>query len=473
MLSGVSRTSTIVLFLTAFAGTAFGQTNEAGFKILDSYFADLIAKKRSPAISVAVVEKGHVVYAKGFGYANLEQDVEANASTVYRIGSITKQFTATMIMQLVKEGKLSLDDSIEKVLPDMPKAWGKVTVKNLLNHTSGIKSYTELKGMMEKDAMQPTTPLGIIKKVEKEPMDFEPGTKWHYNNTGYELLGIIIENIDKRTFAESLTKRILSPLGMSHTYFVSERSIVRYRAQGYSSGKHGFEHAQYLNMDWPYAAGSIESTVLDLAKWDEALYGEKVLPKELLAKMWEPTVLADGTIQNYGFGWGTSILNDQQLVEHGGGIHGFTTQIRRVPSKGLTVIVLTNTNGPSNPAGIAKEVMEVMDPTLKTVKPQIEADKNPSATKEAQIILQSVLDGKFDRSKLTPDFGKILTIELIAEAKAQLNSLGAVTKFEFLREAKISGLTSRMYNVSFASIELKLAIATDSNGKIGGLEIHQ
>ena len=139
----------------------------------------------------------------------------------------------------------------------------------------------------------------------------------------------------------------------------------------------------------------------------------------------------------------------------------------------MTIIVLTNTNGPSNPAGIAKEAMEMMDPTLKTVKPQIEADKNPAATKEAQLVLQSVLDGKFDRSKLTPDFDKILTPELLAEAKAQLNSLGAVTKFEFLREAKIGGLTSRMYNVSFASIELKLAIATDSNGKIGGLEINQ
>ncbi len=470
---GFSRICTAVLFSSVLAGFAVGQTNEAGFKKLDGYLTDLISKKRSPAISVAVVENGHVVYAKGFGLANLEQDVEANASTVYRIGSITKQFTATMIMQLVKEGKLSIDDSIEKVLPEMPKAWAKVTVKNLLNHTSGIKSYTELEGLMEKDAMQPTTPLGIIKKVENEPMDFEPGTKWHYNNTGYELLGLTIEKLDKRTFAESLKERILSPLGMAHTYFVSEKSIVRYRAQGYSFGKSGYEHAQYLNMDWPYAAGSMESTVLDLAKWDEALYSDKILPRELLAKMWEPTVLADGTIQNYGFGWGTSKLNGQQLVEHGGGIHGFTTHIRRVPSKGMTIIVLTNTNGPSNPAGIAKEAMEMMDPTLKTVKPQIEADKNPAATKEAQIVLQSVLDGKFDRSKLTPDFDKILTPELLAEAKTQLTSLGAITKFEFLREAKINGLTSRIYNVRFAGFELKFAIATDSKGKIGGLEINQ
>jgi len=371
------------LISSALAGFAFGQTNEAGFKKLDGYLTDLISKKRSPAISVAVVEKGHVVYAKGFGHANLEQDVEANASTVYRIGSVTKQFTATMIMQLVKEGKLTVDDPIEKVLPEMPRAWAKVTIKNLLNHTSGLKSYTELEGMMEKDAMQPTTPLGIIKKIENVPMDFEPGTKWHYNNTGYELLALVIEKLDKRTFAESLQARILSPLGMAHTYFVSEKSIVNYRAQGYSQSKNGFEHAQYLNMDWPCAACSMESTVLDLAKWDDALYGEKILPKELLTKMWEPTVLADGTIQNYGFGWSISKLNGQQLVEHGGGIHGFTSHIRRVPSKGMTVIVLTNTDGPSNPAGISKEVMEMMDPTLKVVKPQIEADRNPSATKEA------------------------------------------------------------------------------------------
>ncbi len=468
----LSRTCTAVLFSSVLAGFAFGQTNEAGFKKLDGYLTDLITQKRSPAISVAVVENGHIVYAKGFGHANLEQDVEANASTVYRIGSITKQFTATMIMQLVKEGKLSIDDTIEKVFSDMPKAWAKVTIKNLLNHTSGIKSYTELKGLMEKDAMQPTTPLGIIKKVESEPMDFEPGTKWHYNNTGYELLGLAIEKLDKRAFAESLKARILSPLGMTHTYFVSEKSIVRYRAHGYSFGKSGYEHAQYLNMDWPYAAGSMESTVLDLAKWDEALYSDKILPRELLAKMWEPTVLPDGTIQNYGFGWGTNKLNGQQLVEHGGGIHGFTTQIRRVPSKGLTVIILTNTDGPSNPAAIAKDVMGMMDPTLKIEKPVVEADKNPAATNEARAILQSVLDGKFDRSKLTPDFDKVLSPELLAAAKSQLNSLGPITKFEFLREAKVSEFTSRIYNVSFASIELKLAVAIDSNGKIGGLEIN-
>jgi D-alanyl-D-alanine carboxypeptidase len=142
MLSRIMRTSTVILFLAALAGTSIGQINEAGFKKLDSYFADLIAKKRSPAISVAVVEKGHVVYAKGFGYANLEQDVEANASTVYRIGSITKQFTATMVMQLVKEGKLSTDDTIEKVLPDMPKAWAKVTIKKISSITRAASNHT-------------------------------------------------------------------------------------------------------------------------------------------------------------------------------------------------------------------------------------------------------------------------------------------------------------------------------------------
>ena len=471
-----SRTSHLAaLLLIASIATKFAnaQVSEANFKKLDVLFTEKVAKKASPSYTVAVVQNGHVAYAKGFGFANLEDEIPATASTVYRLGSITKQFTATMIMQLVQEGKLKVDDPFETILPDMPKAWSKVTVKNLLNHTSGIKSYTEVQGLFDGDAMKPTTPAGIIGKVEKEPMDFEPGTKWHYNNTGYELLGMIIEKLDKRPYAESLQTRITKPLGMEHTFFVSESKVVTHRAQGYSWEKTNFVHAHYLNMDWPYAAGSIESTVLDLAKWDEALYGEKILTHKTLEQMWTATKLTDGTVQKYGFGWQVDTQNGSPIVEHGGGIHGFTTFIRRSPTVGITVIVLSNSDGASNPDKLAKDAMGIMEPSLKLAEAKVNVDKNPATTKHDQEILQSVLDGKFDRSRLTPEFAEKLTPELLAMAKTQLATLGKIKKVTFQREQDFDTLHARVYKVTFENAELNYSVAVDKDGKIGGLEIHQ
>ena len=461
------------LLVLAIATNTFAQVNQDSFKKLDGLFSEQVKNKKSPSYSVAVVQNGVVAYAKSFGMANLEDEVSAAPNTVYRIGSITKQFTATMIMQLVNEGKLKVDDLLETILTDMPKAWAKVTVKNLLNHTSGIKSYTEIPDLFAGDAMKPTTPAGIIKKVDALPMDFEPGAKWHYNNTGYELLGMIIEKLDKRPYAESLSARILKPLGMDHTYFTSESKVIQHRAQGYSWEKIGFEHAHYLNMDWPYAAGSIESTVLDLAKWDAALYGEKVLPQAVLQQMWTPTTLSDGTTEKYGFGWQLETMNGKPIVMHGGGIHGFTTFIRRCPSLGITVIVLTNSDTASNPEGLATKAMGIVEPSLKKPEVKTEADTSPATTKHDQAILQSVLDGTFDRKTLTPEFAEKLTPELLSTAKVQLETLGKFTKITFVKEQEVGTLKARIYKVTFENAELNYSVATEKDGLIAGLEIHQ
>jgi CubicO group peptidase (beta-lactamase class C family) len=284
---------------------------------------------------------------------------------------------------------------------------------------------------------------------------------------------MIIEKLDKRTYGESLSSRILKPLKMDHTYFISERKLVPHRAEGYSWEKTEFQHAPYLNMDWPYAAGSIESTVLDLAKWDEALYGETILPHKLLEQMWSATNLSDGTVQKYGFGWQVDTMNGSPIVEHGGGIHGFTTFIRRAPTAGITVIVLTNTDGPSNPASLAKQAMGIMEPSLKAAESKPEADTSPETTKKAQAILQSVLEGKFDRTSLTPDFAKVMTDEVLVQAKEQIGTLGPIKKFTFLREKKTEASTTRIYAVLFGLIELNYAVSIDDKGKIAGLEIHQ
>ncbi len=444
---------------------------QADFPALDAYFNTQLAKKQSPSISVAVVKNGKLVYAKGFGYADLENDVLAAPNSVYRIGSITKQFTATMIMQLEHEGKLKLDQGIRTLLPETPTAWDKVTVRELLNHTSGIKSYTEVKGLFDDQAMKPTTPAGILKTVEKDPLDFPPGSNWHYDNTGYEILGMVVEKLDGQPFSQSLRKRIFVPLGMTSTFFTSESTVVKHRAQGYSPDSGGFSHAHYLNMDWPYAAGSIESTTLDLAKWDAALYGNKILPQSSLKMMWTRTVLVDGIKKDYGFGWQLDRLNRIEIVQHGGGIHGFTTHIRRAPALGLTLIVLTNSDT-NNPEQMTADAMGIVDSRLKVAPPTAILDTNPSATEADRNTLKSILLGKLDRTKLTPEFNKLLTPELEQGAKAQLSAMGPIKRFDLQADETKAGVRTRTYLVTLGSIVLKMQIAVNAKGLIAGLDLH-
>jgi CubicO group peptidase (beta-lactamase class C family) len=456
-----------ILLLYAFTTNAVAQ-----YEKVDALFNEQIAKKASPSYSVAIVKSGKVVYAKGYGLADIENEVPATPESVYRLGSITKQFTATIIMQLIQESKLKLDDTCRSILPEVPLAWEKVTVRQLLNHTSGIKSYTEVKGIFMNDAMKPTTPAGIIKTVENEPLDFEPGTKWHYNNTGYELLGMIIEKLDTRPFGDSLKARILDPLGMKNTFFTSERTIVKHRVHGYTGDKDGFKNAHYLNMDWPYAAGSMESTVLDLAKWDAALYGDKILPQKALAEMWTSTSLGKDQVANYGFGWNVAKINGIQVVEHGGGIHGFSTFIRRIPSKNLTIIVLCN-NDDGNASSVAVQTSEIVETSIKANAEKVIVDPDPTISKFTREFLQEVLDGKLNRTKLTPEFSSQISPEMEKGVKEQLGSLGAVTKFELIANKTNGKSVQRTYRIALGETLFKMDIAIDDKGLVAGFGIHK
>ncbi len=456
------------LLLATLLGTSFSVTTFANEGDLDRYLAGLVSKKSVPSASLAIVKNGKVIYAKAFGKSDLENEVSATPTTVYRLGSITKQFTATMIMQLVSEGKLKVDQPVRELLTDLPTAWSKVTVRNLLNHTSGIKSYTEVKGIFADAALKPTTPAGILKTVESEPLQFEPGSRWHYNNSGYEVLGMVIEKLDARKYAESLKARILRPLGMNQTYFTSEQDLVPHRAHGYSPTIGGFRNAPYLNMDWPYAAGSMESTTLDLAKWDAALYGEKVLSKPLLTQMWTKTVLTNGKTENYGFGWQLESIKGQPTVEHGGGIHGFATYIKRVPTSSLTIILLVNDDG-ADSNKIASEALGAYDPSFREAPDKTIKDSDTAATAAAKVMVQSMLDGKLDRTKLTKKFNELVTPELEKGAQSQLSAMGKITGFVLTDSQKLPEGISRSYVVTIGTKTLHLTVVQDSKGLVDAL----
>jgi CubicO group peptidase (beta-lactamase class C family) len=309
--------------------------NEVDQMLVELYPAD------KPGAAVIIVQDGRVLFRKGYGMAHLELGVPVAPEMVFRIGSITKQFTAVSILMLLEQGKLDLQDEITRYLPDYPTGGRKVTVEHLITHTSGIKSYTSMPEWLplwRKDL----TLEELINVFKDQPFDFEPGEKFDYNNSGYVLLGAIIEKISGLSYAEFVQKNIFEPLGMAHTQYDQTAKIIPGRVAGYSAGNDGPVNTAYLSMTHPHAAGALLSSVDDLALWDAALLANTLLKPETLEKAYQPFTLKNGNSTGYGFGWAISSHEGLRLIEHGGGINGYTCGGIRVPSEKVYVAVLTN-----------------------------------------------------------------------------------------------------------------------------------
>ncbi|MFL5295616.1 MAG: serine hydrolase [Phenylobacterium sp.] len=288
----------------------------------------------SGAVLVAV--DGKPVLREALGLANREWNVANTADTKFRLGSITKQFTATAILQLAEQGKLSTDDPLSKYYPEAPASWSKVTIKHLLTHTSGIPTYTGLASFANHDSRLSQTPADLIKLVRDKPLDFEPGSRYAYDNTGYVLLGYIVEKLSGQKYADYLQAHIFGPLGMRNTGYDSSEKIIPRRAAGYGFGPEGWENAGFTDMSTPFAAGALYSTVDDMLLWDQALYGDKVLSAASKAAMFT----------NYGHSYGFGVVIDRQWdhdrIWHNGGINGFVTSFQRYPKDRVTVVALSN-----------------------------------------------------------------------------------------------------------------------------------
>jgi CubicO group peptidase (beta-lactamase class C family) len=294
-----------------------------------------------PGTAVLAMKDGKTILRKGYGMANLELGIPIKPGMVFRIGSITKQFTSVAIMKLAEEGKLSVTHDIKKYLKDYPNHGHKITIHNLLNHTSGIKNLTDMPEsvpLMRNDM----TLKELIDFFKNQPMDFAPGERFLYNNSGYILLGGIIEKVSGKSYEAYIDENIFKPLGMSGSYYGSNTRIIPLRASGYEKEKNEITNASYLSMTLPFAAGSLLSTVDDLHRWYQALEAGKVLSQKSLEQMHTPTKLNNGKTQNYGYGWGLGTLFGEKTIEHGGGINGFTTYALRIPEKRVFVTVLTN-----------------------------------------------------------------------------------------------------------------------------------
>lgn len=315
--------------------------SDASTAKVDAYVQEKMAANHIPGLSLAVVRDGKIILAKGYGMANLELSVPATEKTNYLIASITKNFTGAAIMMLVEEGKVSLEDPISKYLSGLPEAWKVITIRQLLNHTSGIK-----KGIIpcEFDSDPDNyTQADFIKEFACLPLGFSPGEKWEYSGMGYFLLGMTIEKVSGKIFEQFLTERIFAPLGMKETRMINYAELVPNRANGYSWRNGAFRNSQQMNPVGEFSNGGLISTVLDMAKWDAALYTEKLLKRTTLEQMWTNAKLNNGQIvPSYGIGFGLTPFRGRKRVGHTGGIPGFSSGMSRFIDDKLTVILLTN-----------------------------------------------------------------------------------------------------------------------------------
>lgn len=299
-----------------------------------------------PGATALIAKNGKVIYRNAFGQASLELSVPMKPDNVFEIGSMTKQFTAVGILMLEEQGKLSIEDEITKFIPDYPTLGKKITVHHLLTHTSGIKSYTDM-GNLQDVARTDMEPMEIIDFFKNEPMDFDPGTDYRYNNSGYILLGYIIEKVSGMYYADFVQEKMFDPLGMTASYYGSKTALIPNRAVGYMPTESGFRNADYLSMTLPYAAGSLMSTVDDLLKWQNAITHDKLISSESKKKAFTGYKTLDGKPIYYGYGWGVNEIADVPSVEHGGGIFGYLTSGVYVPEEDIYVVVLTNSNASS------------------------------------------------------------------------------------------------------------------------------
>src|SRR4030095_16732920 len=338
----------LALLLTA---SVSAQVNEVG-----EYIKGEMQKQRIPGLSLAVVKNGKAILAEGYGLANVELNVPVKADTVFKIGSVSKQFLATGIMLLVQQGKVGLDDKISKYLEGTPETWNAISVRHLLTHTSGL--VREAPGF---DPFKVQSDADVIKTAYPLPLRFQPGEKWEYRNVGYFILAEIIRKVSGKPWPDYLKERLFAPLEMNATRTTTITDLVPNRANGYL-----WKAGNQQNADIYFAlrpSGAFLSTVLDMAKWDAALYTDKILKQSVREQMWTPAKLNSGATHPYGFGWELQTISGHKLVNHGGSLPGFRASFLRFVDDKLTVVVLTNSDN-ANPATIARGVADLFIPGL-------------------------------------------------------------------------------------------------------------
>lgn len=393
--------------------------------------------------AVLLARDGQPIVSRGYGMANFELDVPNTPQTVFRIGSVTKQFTGMAIVMLQERGKLSVNDPVCKHLPDCPPAWQPITIKHLLTHTAGIPNYTEFPDFM-KTAAAETTPAELIGRFRDKPLQFALGEKYAYSNSGYYLLGLIVERASGKPYADFLQENIFAPLGMKQTGYDSPVRIIRNRAAGYARTNDGLANAAPISMSTAYAAGALYSTVEDLLLWDQALYTEKLVSRKSLDEAFTPFK------SNYGYGWSVGKRLDRQVISHGGGIFGFSSYIARYPADRVTVVVLSNVEGA--PSG---EIANALAAIVFGAPYEIPAER-----KEIQVAART-LEKYVGQYQLTPQ----LVLNVTLEGGKLLGQISTQPKLEMAAESETVFF--------FRTVNAQVTFVVNAQGEVTGLTFSQ
>jgi CubicO group peptidase (beta-lactamase class C family) len=437
---------TIALLLSlAFAAPAHAD------KLDDAILAEM---KRShiPGVAIAVVKDGKIVREQGYGYADLEHQVKVAPHTVFQSGSVGKTFTAALVLLLAQEGKLSLDDPIAKHLANTPKAWEAITIRHLLTHTSGLGDpYAKL------DMTKNYSDEELIALEAEIPVRFAPGEKYSYSNMGYHLLGFICNKAGGKFYGDQLRERIFAPLGMS-TRIISEADIIPHRASGYER-----REGKLVNQSWvaprlnTTADGSLYLTARDLAKWDLALYGDKVLPASVRDASWTPAKLNDGSATSYGYGWQLWERNGHRVIAHGGAWQGFRAQLTRFVDDKLSVVVLAN-SATARAGKLADVVAAHYLPALAPkVAPAI-AETEPAVAERVRGMFAQLAEGKLPDG-LSAKVAERLSPQFVQMVSADLRDWGALRKVEPLARTTDGEMRKYSYRLTFASGAMHVDLA--------------
>jgi CubicO group peptidase (beta-lactamase class C family) len=412
----------LVIIFLIFAAT-FAKADE-----MDKYVRSQLAERHIPGAAIAVVKNGKIIKSGGYGVASVEFSVPVTTETVFEIGSVSKQITAAAIMLLVEDGKVNLDEKISKYLPDAPEAWKNVTVRNLLTHTSGVKSYTSIGGF---ELSKRYKVADFIKELSKQPLEFEPGSQYKYSNSGYSLLGYIIESASGKNYWEFLRSRIFGPLKMNSTADRDPQFIIKNRATGYEWEGNKLVGRDYELTDL-FSAGAIVSTIEDLAKYDIALRSEALLKKESKAEMCKPFNLSNGKENPYGFGWNVGEFRGQKLLSHGGQTAGFAANISRYADADLDVIVLTNLGTQGGGSAIARGIAKIYIPSISLKALNIQRETDPEFSKLVAAALEGIWQNKLNPELLSGDLIKTLSSESAKTENIRIASFGKIMKIDFV-----------------------------------------
>ena len=440
---------------------------------IDAFVSAEMQREHVPGVAVGVFSKGEVLVARGYGFANVEYRVPVTAETVFQTASVGKQFTAVAVMLQVEAGRLGLDESIRAYFPDAPTSWQAITVRHLLTHTSGIPDYFDGLGpdqTQEFDLRRDYTEDELRQAFYRLPLEFEPGARWHYSNSGYALLGFLVRRVSGHFYGDVLAERVFRPLGMTTARVISESDIVPNRAAGYR-----LVDGELKNQEWyapmvnTTADGSLYLSLLDYLAWDRGLRAGAILKPDSWAQVCAPVRLNSGRQYPYGFGWFIDQSKGQPWYRHSGSSQGFRTYISRALADDLTIVVLTNLIE-AEPARFVDGIASIIDPGLAVIRPMLPvADNDPAIADRVRGLLVS-LAGDGDPRQMLGDADQGV-MKQADEYAASLRPAGHLQDLQLLDRRQLGDDQSSTFAARYMGGTLRVEVLLTPNGRIAELDI--